>query len=112
MRIGEFSRQELRESQADIHGLTSQAQELQERVNLMNDSGEFKDVESACSGRLSHVPSQPAVVPSPLCMLSRDLRLRPYTWNLLGTPGNVFDTTFTIDSASTPLQRNASFLES
>ena len=32
-----------------------------------------------------HVPSQPAVVPSPRGMLSRDQSLRPDTWNLLGT---------------------------
>ena len=44
MRIDEFSMQELRESQATTHELTSQLQELQERVNLMNDSREFQDV--------------------------------------------------------------------
>ena len=50
---------------------------------------EFQDVESACSGRLSHV--QPAVVPSPRGRLSRDQSLRSDTWNLLGTSGNVFE---------------------
>ena len=38
MRIDEFSRQELRESQATIQELTSKIEELQGRVNLMNDS--------------------------------------------------------------------------
>ena len=75
------------ESQAAIHELTSQKQELQERVNFLNDSGEFSRYE----GKLSHVPSQAAVVPSPRCMLSRDQSLRLGTWNLLGTSGNVFD---------------------
>ena len=65
MRIDEFSRNELRESHATIQELTSQIQGLQERMNCMNDSREFQDVESICSGKLSHVPSQPAVVPSP-----------------------------------------------
>ena len=46
MRIDEFSRNELRESQATIHELTSQMQELQERINYMNDSREFQDIES------------------------------------------------------------------
>ena len=46
MRIDEFSRHESRESQATFQKLTSQTLELQERVNLMNDSGEFQDVES------------------------------------------------------------------
>ena len=44
--------------------LTSQIQELPERVNCMNDSGEFPEIESNYSGKCSHVPSQPAVVPS------------------------------------------------
>ena len=60
----EFSRNELRESHATIHELTSQIQGLQERMNEMNDSKECQDIESTCSGKLSHVPSQPAVVPA------------------------------------------------
>ena len=71
MRIDEFSRNELRESHATIQELTSQIQELQKkRVNCMNDSRECQDFESICSGKLSHVPCQPAVVPSPRSMLS------------------------------------------
>ena len=35
-------------SQATFQELTSQIQELQDRVNLMNDSTEFQDVESVC----------------------------------------------------------------
>ena len=69
----------------------------------MNDSKEFQVVESVHSGKLSHVPSQPAVVPSLRCMLSRDQSLRPDTWNLLGTSGNVFDSPLApIVSSSTP----------
>ena len=84
MRIDEFSRHELIESQATIQELTSQIQELQEKVNLMNVSREFQDVESIRSGK-------PSVVPS------------PFTWNMLGTSGNVFDSPLaTIDSSSTP----------
>ena len=71
----------------------------------MNDPREFQDVESACSGRLSHFPTQPAVVPSPPGMPSRDQSLRPDTWNLLGTLGNVFDSPVApIDSSSTPFR--------
>ena len=90
MSIDEFFRQELRESQATIHEVALEIQELQDRVNLMNDSREFQDVEAACSGRLSHVPSQQAIVPRLRGMLSRVQSLRPDTWNLLGTSGNVF----------------------
>ena len=46
-----------------LQELTSQIQELQDRMNLMNGSGEFRDVESICSGKLSNVPSQTATVP-------------------------------------------------
>ena len=51
----------------------------------MNESGEFQEMESNYSGQLFHVPSQPAVVPSPRSMLSRDQSLRSDTWNLYGT---------------------------
>ena len=102
MRIDEFSRQELRESLPTFHELTSQIQELQDMVNLVNESGEFQDVESICSGKLSHVPSQPAAVPSPCGMLNRDQSLRLDAWNLLGTSGNVFGSPLVpIDSSST-----------
>ena len=42
----EFSVQKLRESHETIQRLTSQVQELQERMNYLNDSGEFEEVES------------------------------------------------------------------
>ena len=58
LRVDEFSVQKLRESHDTIQRLTSPIQELQERAHCMNDSGEFREVESDHSGRLSHVPSQ------------------------------------------------------
>ena len=65
LRVDEFSVQKLTESHDTMQKLNSQIQELQERVNCMSDSGEFQDIESVCSGKFSHVPSQLAVVPSP-----------------------------------------------
>ena len=47
----------------------------------MNDSGEFQDVESNYRGRLSHVSSQPEMIPSSRSLLSRDKRLKLDTWN-------------------------------
>ena len=44
--------------------LTSQLQEMQDQMNSMIDSGEFQEVESNYSGRLSYVSSQPAMIPS------------------------------------------------
>ena len=72
LRTDELSRQELRDSQFTVNELTAQIQELPDKVNYMNDSREFQDVESASSSRLSHVPSQPVIIPSPCGMLSRD----------------------------------------
>ena len=93
------------ESHATIQELTSQVQALQERMIFLNDPREFHDVESICTGKLSHVPSQPAIVPSLGGLLSRDPSLRHDTWNLLGTSGNVFGSQrAVIDSSSTLYQ--------
>ena len=86
-RIGELKNslhKKLRESHDTIQELTSQIQELKERVNCMNDSGELQEVESNHSGRLSYVSSQPAVIPGSRSMLSRDKRLPLDTWNTSG----------------------------
>ena len=40
LRVDEFSGQKLRESHDTMQRLTSQVQELQERMNYLNDSGE------------------------------------------------------------------------
>ena len=74
-------------------------------MNYMNDSREFQATESSCSGKLSHVPSQTAVVPSPRSMLSRDQSLRSDTWSLSGTQGYVFGNPRAVfDSSQTPYQ--------
>ena len=65
-------------------------QEMQDQMNSMNDAGEFQEVESNHSGRLSYVPSQPAAIQSPRSMLSRDKRLPFDTWNTSGLQENVF----------------------
>ena len=71
----------------------------------MNDSREFQEKESICSGKLFHVPSQPAVVPSLGGMLSRDRSLQPETWNLSGTQGTVLGNPRSMfDSSQTPYQ--------
>ena len=57
LRVDEFSVQKLRESHEIIQRLTSQVQELQERMNYLNTSGGFHEVGSNFSGTFSHVPS-------------------------------------------------------
>ena len=51
LRVDESSVQILRESHDAIQKLTSHIQELQERVNCMNDSGEYQETESNYSGK-------------------------------------------------------------
>ena len=72
--------------------------ELKERVICMNDSKEFQDTASICSRKLSHVPSQLAMIPSSRSMLSRYKRLPLDTWNtsglqehISGNPRALFD---------------------
>ena len=65
------------EHQDTISELTARTQELQIEVNCLNDSRDFEDAESVRSG-LSHVASQPALLPpyrDPGGMLSRLGRL-------------------------------------
>ena len=100
LRVEEFFASKLRESQETTRRLTSEMQEMQEQTNSMNDSGEFQEVESIFSGNISHVPSQPAVVPSPRSLLSCDKRLPLDTWNTSGPQENVFGSQCsTIDSS-------------
>ena len=50
LRVDEVSVQKLIESHEAIQRLTSQMQEMQERINSMNDSGEFQEVEANHGG--------------------------------------------------------------
>ena len=102
-RVDEFSVQKLRESHETIQRHTSQVQGFQERMNYLNVSGEFHEVESNCSGTCSHVPSQPARIPSPRAMLGCDRRFPLDTWNRSGSQENVFAyPRSTLESAQTP----------
>ena len=56
MRKDEFSRNELRGSHASTQVLTSQEQEVQERMSYLNDSKEFQDFEPICSGNYLTFP--------------------------------------------------------
>ena len=73
---------------------------MQEQMNSMSDSGEFQEVESNQSGKLSHFPSHPEVIPSSSSMLSCDKRLPFNTWNTLGLQENVFGNQFSTRGSS------------
>ena len=67
---------------------------MQERMNSVSDSGDFQDVESNKSWRLSDVSSQPVMIPSSRYLVRRDKRLPLDTWNQDGLQDNVFGNQF------------------
>ena len=109
-----FSRRKLIEDRETILELTAKIQELQNEVNCMNDSRDFKDAESVRSGQ-SHVTSQPAFFPpfqNPGGMLSRSLGKPsrndgpPSIWDTHGISGNVFANPTASSSAPYPQESN------
>ena len=68
------------ERKSTVNQIMVQIQELQDKVNSLNDTREFVDP----------VPSQPMSIPSPRGSLSRDSCLQPDTRNSFGTE-NVFE---------------------
>ena len=105
LRVDEFSVQKMTESRDTTQRLTSQIQKLQEWMSCMNDIAAFQDIESNYSGKLTHVPSQPAGIPCPRSMPSRDRSMPTDTWNFSETQGNVFvNPRPMFDSSQTPYQ--------
>ena len=88
----------IRENHETIQQLTSQLQQMQEQIKSLNDSGDFQDMESNKSGRLSHVSSQFVMISSSRSLLSRK-GLPHDTWNQSCLQENVFGNQFsTFDS--------------
>ena len=92
-----IARRNLVEDRDAILELTGKIQELQNKINCLNDSRDFQDAESVRSGH-SHVASQPVFFPphpDPGGMLSRSLGMPsrnngpPSIWDPHGTSGNV-----------------------
>ena len=109
-----FSRRKLVEGRDTILELTAKIQELQNEVNRMNDSKDFKDAESVRSGQ-SHVTSQPVFFPrfrDPGGMLSGSLGMPsrndrpPSIWDTHGISGNVFANPTASSSAPYPQESN------
>ena len=93
-----ISRRKLIEDRDTILELTGKIQELQNEINCMNDSRDFKGAESVSSGQ-SHDSSQPVFFPlhpDPGGMISRSLGMPsrnngpPSIWDTHGFSGNVF----------------------
>ena len=86
------------ENQKTIMDLSGRLQELQNEVNLMNDSKDFMDAESTCSGN-PHVTSPPGLFPKhppfegmlrPLYSSQRQDEEPPNIWDTFGISGIVF----------------------
>ena len=94
----EFTQKKFIEDQKTIMELSGRLQEQQNEVNFMNDSKDFKDAESICSGN-PHVTSPPGVFPKhppfegmlkPAFISQRQDEEPPSAWDTSGTSGNVF----------------------
>ena len=93
-----IARIKLVEDQGTILELTGKIQELQNEINCMNDSRDFQDAESVCSGH-SHIASQPVSFPPHSVlggMLSRSIGMTsrrdgpPSIWDTHGVSGKRF----------------------
>ena len=105
-----IARRILIEDQNTILELSGRVQELQNEVNCMNDSKDFKDAESVRSGN-SHVTSRPVSVPPhpiPGGMLRQSFvspsrkEGPPSIWDTHGISGNVFADPLASSSAPYP----------
>ena len=76
-------------SQSTVNHFTVQIHELQDKVNSLNDSTKFFDLETASSSGLSHVAGQRVSIPSRRGMLRRDSCLQLDTRNSFGAFGHV-----------------------
>ena len=94
----EFAQKKFIEDQKIIMELSGRLQELQNEVNCMNDSRDFRDAESICSGN-SHVTSPPGLFPrhppfegllKPAFISQRQTEEPPNIRDTSGISGNVF----------------------
>ena len=112
----EFTQKKFIEDQKTIMELSGRLQELQNEVNFMNDSKDFMDAESTCSGN-PHVTSPPGLFPRhppfegmlrPLFSSQRQNEEPPNIWDTSGISGNVFAHPQASSSAPYPQELNSS----
>ena len=112
----EFAQKKFIEDQKTIMELSGRLQELQNEVNFMNDSKDFMDAESTCSGN-PHVTSPPGLFPRhspfegmlrPSFSSQRQNEEPPNTWDTSGISGNVFANPQASSSAPHPQELNSS----
>ena len=110
----EFAQKKFIEDQKIIMELSGRLQELQNEVSCMNDSRDFRDAESICSGN-SHVTSPPGLFSrhppfegllKPAFISERQTEEPPNIRDTSGKSGNVFctSTDFFISSVSSGIE--------
>ena len=107
-----LARRKLIEDQNTVMELSGRVQEQQNEVNCMNDSKDFQDAESVCSGN-SHVTSRPMsthpISEGMLRLLFVSPRRKerpPCIWDTHGISGNVFANLHASSSAPYPQELN------
>ena len=113
----ELTRQKFIEDQKTIMELSGRLQELQHEVNCVNDSKDFQDAESICSGN-SHVTSPPGLFPrhppferllKPAFISQRQTEEPPNIRDTSGISGNVFAHPQASSSAPYPQELNSTW---
>ena len=113
----EFTKQKFIEDQKIIMEISGRLQELQNEVNFMNDSKDFMDAESTCSGN-PHVTSPPGLFPRHppfegmlrlLFSSQRQDEEPPNIWDTSGISGNVFAHPQASSSAPYPQELNSNW---
>ena len=114
--FNEFTQKKFIEDQKTIMEFSGRLQELQNEVNFMNDSKDFMDAESTCSGN-PHVTSSPGLFPKhpplegllkPAFISQRQDEEPPNIWDTSGKSGNVFANPQASSSAPYPQELNSS----
>ena len=113
----EFTQKKFIEDQKIIMELSGRLRELQDEVNFMNDSKDFMDAESICSGN-PHVTSPPGLFPRhppfegmlrPSFSSQRQNEEPPNIRDTSGTSGNVFAHPQASSSAPYPQELNSTW---
>ena len=113
----EFTQKKFIEDQKTIMELSGRVQELQNEVNCMSDSRDFRDAESICSGN-SHVTSPPGLFPrhppfegmlKPAFISQRQNEEQPNIRDTSGTSRNVIAHPQASSSAPYPQESNSTW---
>ena len=113
----EFAQKKFIEDQKIIMELSGRLQELQNEVNFMNDSKDFQDADSICSGN-SHVTSPPGLFPrhppfegllKPALISQRQTEEPPNIRDASGISGNILAHPQTSSSAPYPQELNSTW---